>query len=88
MLVAKMLKAPVVREAKVSKECATVMADAAAPAEVVAMPAPVAKAPGPFHPTGVVVEIFGTEMGDQGNSCEEHTSNCGEVMAKDVVVHL
>ncbi len=28
------------------------------------------------------------EMGDRGFSCEEHPSNCGEVLANDVVVHL
>jgi hypothetical protein len=75
------------REAKASKECSLAMADVAAPTEVAAVPAPVATAPGPFHPTGVVVEIIGTEVGDRGRSCEEH-SNCGEAMAKDVVVPL
>ncbi len=70
------------------------MADVAAPAEVVdapmevvAAPAPVTKVPGPFHPTVVVVEIIGTEVGDCGRS-KEHTSYCGEVMAEDVVVCL
>jgi hypothetical protein len=87
MAVANMLKAPVEREAKASKDCFPAMADFVAPAEVVAAPAPVMKAPGPFHPTGVVVEIVGTEMDDWGRSCEEHI-NCGEVMAKDVVVRL
>jgi hypothetical protein len=56
-----------------------------APKAVVAVPAPVAKAKvphdGPFHPPGIVVEIVGIEMGDQGRSC-------GEVMAEDVVVRL
>jgi hypothetical protein len=85
--VANMSKAPVAREAKASKECSPMMADVAPTTEVIATPAPVAKAPGLFHPTGVVVEIIGTEVGDQGHSCEEH-SKCGEVMAKDVVVHL
>jgi hypothetical protein len=37
----KKAKAPVAREAKVSKECAPATADIAAPAKVVAMPAPV-----------------------------------------------
>jgi hypothetical protein len=46
------------------------------------------KADGPFHSNGVVVEIVGTEMSDQGHSCEEHLANCGKVMANDVVVHL
>jgi hypothetical protein len=56
---------------------------------------PVAKAkaakinlPGSFHPSGVVVEIVGTGMGDRGCSCEEHPNNCGEVLAGDVVVRL
>ena len=39
------------------------------------------------HPFGIVVEIVGTEHGDQGRSCEEHL-NCGEVMAEDVIVRL
>ena len=42
----------------------------------------------PTHPSGVVVEIVGTERGDQGCSCEEHHINCGEVLAEDVVVRL
>jgi hypothetical protein len=74
-LVAKKAKVLVAREAKASKRCAPVMADVAVPREVVATPAPVVKAPGPFHPTGIVVEIVGTEMRDQGRSCEEHASN-------------
>jgi hypothetical protein len=66
--VANTLMAPVARETKASKECSLAMADSVAPAdaEVVAEPAPVPQAPGPFHPTGVVVEIIGTEMDDQG----------------------
>ncbi len=42
----------------------------------------------PTHPSGIVVEIVGTERGDQGRSCEEHNINCGEVLAEDVVVRL
>ncbi len=75
--VAKIAKAPVEKKAKVAKESAPMMADVATPA-----PVPVAKAkaskknvPGPFHPSGVVVEIVGTEMGDRGRSCEEHPDN-------------
>ena len=41
-----------------------------------------------MHPSGIVVEIVGTERGDQGRSCEEHNINCGEVLAEDVVVRL
>ncbi len=73
--------------AKASKECSPETADVALPVEVIAVPAPVAKVPGPFHPTNVVVEIVGTDAGDQGGSCEEH-SKCEEIMAKDMVVHL
>jgi hypothetical protein len=43
---------------------------------------------GPYHPSGVMVEIVGTEHGDQGRTCEEHPINCGEVLAEDVVVRL
>jgi hypothetical protein len=71
------------------------MADVAAPAEVVPAPVPVAKAkgaqknvPGLFHSSGVVVEIVGTEKGDRGPSCEEHSNNCGKVLAGNVVVYL
>jgi hypothetical protein len=89
MAVANTLMVPVAREAKASKECSPAMADFVAPAdaEVVAKPAPVPQAPGPFHPTGVVVEIVGMEMDDRGRSCVEHR-NCGEVMGEDVVVRL
>ena len=41
-----------------------------------------------FHPPGIVVEIVGTEAGDQGRSCKEHPANCGEVLEPDVVVRL
>jgi hypothetical protein len=77
--VANTLMAPVAREAKASKECSPAMADFVRPAdaEVVAKPAPVPQAPGPFHPTGVVVEIVGMEIDDRGRSCEEHR-NCGD----------
>jgi hypothetical protein len=74
--------------AKVSKECSPEKADIAAPPKVVAAPVPVTKAPGPFHPTSVVVEIVGMEVRDRGHSCEEHPNNCGKVLAEDVVVHL
>jgi hypothetical protein len=87
--------ASVAKKAKVLKESAPVMADVAEPTEVVAMPAPVAKAkapdetvPGPFHLPGVVIEIIGMEMGDQGRSSEECVNSCDVVMANKVVVHL
>jgi len=89
-LVAKNVKAPVAKKAKVAKESAVVMADVPRP-----VPVPVAKAMapkenvcGPFHPSGVVVEIVRMEMGDQGRSYEEHPNNCGEVLADNVVVRL
>ncbi len=41
-----------------------------------------------FHPPGIVVEIVGTEAGDRGHTCKEHTLNCGEVLEEDVAVHL
>jgi hypothetical protein len=41
-----------------------------------------------FHPPGIVVEIVGTEAGDRGRTCEEHTVNCGEVLEEDMVVRL
>jgi hypothetical protein len=41
----------------------------------------------PIHPSGIVVEIVGTEMSCQGRSCEEHDI-CGDVLKEDIVVHL
>jgi hypothetical protein len=88
-VVANTLMAPMAREAKALKECSPAMADFVAPVdvEVVDEPVPVLQAPGPIHPTGVVVKILGTEMNDWGCSCEE-PRNCGEVMGEDVVVCL
>ncbi len=65
-------------------------APAYAPVVVGASSAPAvqAMADRPFHPTGIVVEIVGTERSDQGSSCKEHITNCGKVMANDVVVRL
>ena len=51
------------------------------------LPAALAVAHVPIHPSGIVVEIVGTEMSCQGRSCEEH-ENCGEVLKEDVVVRL
>ena len=39
------------------------------------------------HPSPIVLHIVGTEAGDRGRSCEEH-SCCGEVLQEDVVVRL
>ncbi len=41
-----------------------------------------------FHPPGIIVEIVGTEAGNWGCTCKEHTVNCGKVLEEDVVVHL
>ncbi len=41
-----------------------------------------------FHPPGIVMEIVGTEAGDQGRTCKEHTVYCGEELEEDVVVRL
>jgi len=41
-----------------------------------------------FHPPGIVVEIVGTEAGDQGRTCKEHIVNCGKVLEEDVVIRL
>jgi hypothetical protein len=41
-----------------------------------------------FYLPGIVVEIVGTEAGDWGHTCKEHTINCGEVLEEDVVVRL
>ena len=43
---------------------------------------------GPYHPSGIMVEIIGMEQGDWGCTCKEHLCNCGEVLAEDVVVRL
>ena len=51
------------------------------------LPAALAEAHVPIHPSGIVVEIVGTEMSCQGRSCEEHEI-CGEVLKEDVVVRL
>lgn len=41
-----------------------------------------------FHPTGVVVEIVGTNASDRGRHCEEHECCGREVLQEDVVVRL
>ncbi len=41
-----------------------------------------------FHPPGIIVEIVGTEAGDRGRMCKEHTVNCSKVLEEDVVVRL
>ena len=51
------------------------------------LPAALAVAHVPIHPSGIVIEIVGTEMSCQGRSCEEH-ENCNEVLKEDAVVRL
>jgi hypothetical protein len=41
-----------------------------------------------YHPTGVVLEIIGTDVSDQGRSCEEHVCCGRDVLQEDVVVRL
>ena len=41
----------------------------------------------PIHPSGIVIDIVGTEMSCQGRSCDEHMI-CGKVLEADVVVRL
>ncbi len=36
--------------------------------------------PLPTHPSGVVVDIVGTNRSDRGRSCEEHPDGCGAVV--------
>ncbi len=66
------------------------LAVASAPVEMKpppVLPAALAEVHVPIHPSGIVVEIVGTEMSCQGRSCNEH-ENCGEVLKEDVVVCL
>ena len=39
------------------------------------------------HPLNIVIQIVGTDMDDQGRSCEEHDC-CNPVLEEDVVVRL
>jgi hypothetical protein len=41
-----------------------------------------------FHPPGIAVEIVGTEAGNRGRTCKEHTLNCGKVLKEDVVIRF
>jgi hypothetical protein len=41
-----------------------------------------------FHPPGILVKIVGTEAGNRGRTCKEHTVNFGKVLEEDVVVRL
>ena len=40
------------------------------------------------NPPGITIEIVGTEMGNQGRSCEEHADPNWCVMEEDVVACL
>ena len=40
-----------------------------------------------YHPSGITVDIVGTEASDRGRNCEEH-SCCGNILELDVVVRL
>ncbi len=57
------------------------------------LPAAPAVVPAPFlfgkpiHPSGIVIQIVGTQMSCQGHLCEEHKI-CGKVLKEDVVVRL
>jgi hypothetical protein len=67
------------------------IAEKKSPPVLVAVPT-VAPAPfsfsEPIHPSGIVVEIVGTEMSCQGRrSCKDHNI-CGEVLKEDIVVRL
>ena len=43
----------------------------------------------PMHPSGVVLDIVGTNRGDCGCSCEEHLAACGTaVLMDDAVVRI
>jgi hypothetical protein len=43
----------------------------------------------PMHPSGVVLDIVGTNRGDRGRSCEEHLDACGTaVLMDDAVVRI
>ena len=41
----------------------------------------------PIHPSGIVIDIVGTEMSCQGRSCDKHEI-CSEVLEADIVVRL
>ncbi len=45
--------------------------------------------PPPTHPSGVVVDVVGTNRGNHGCSCEEDPDGCSTaVLANDVVVRI
>ncbi len=42
---------------------------------------------GPYHLSGIVVEITEMEWGGQGRTCEEHLIYCGEVLGRCAPSH-
>ena len=43
----------------------------------------------PTHPSGVVIDVVGTNRGDRGRSCDEHPDGCGAaVLTDDVVIRV
>jgi len=40
----------------------------------------------PMHPSGVVLDIVGTNRGDRGHSCEKHLDACGTAVLMDNAV--
>ena len=41
-----------------------------------------------IHPTGITVDVVGTNSADRGRSCEEHTCCGKEILKEDVVVRF
>jgi hypothetical protein len=82
--------APAEAPAPAAEKKSPPVAEKKSPPVLVAAPS-VAPAPfsfgEPIHPSGIVIEIVGTEMSCQGRSCEEHDI-CGEVLKEDIVVRL
>ena len=56
------------------------------PAAPAVAPAPISLDE-PIHPSGILVQIVGTQMSCQGRSCEKHKI-CDKVLKEDVVVRL
>jgi hypothetical protein len=56
------------------------------PAAPAVAPAPISF-DNPIHPSGIFVQIVGTQMSCQGRSCEEHEI-CSKVLKEDVVMRL
>ena len=50
--------------------------------------APKCRLVGATHPSGLVLDIIGIAVGDQGRRCEDHMVCCGELLEEDFVVRL